>query len=78
MIRPAACRRGSGCLLRAPAERAITLLQLDVAGVTTADIMESGLHEFLDLVSTSARLPNTTAVTAAVARGCASVLGSSA
>jgi uncharacterized alpha-E superfamily protein len=34
--------------MRAPAERAITLLQLDVAGVTTADIVESGLHEFLD------------------------------
>ncbi|MCA9820961.1 MAG: alpha-E domain-containing protein [Dehalococcoidia bacterium] len=35
-------------VMRAPAERAITLLQLDVDGVTTANIVESGLHEFLD------------------------------
>jgi uncharacterized alpha-E superfamily protein len=34
--------------MRAPAERAMTLLQLDVAGVTTAGIVEGGLHEFLD------------------------------
>jgi uncharacterized alpha-E superfamily protein len=34
--------------MRARSERAITLLQLDVAGVTTSDILESGLHEFLD------------------------------
>ncbi len=34
--------------MRAPAEREITVLRLDVVGIDTMQILEAGLHEFLD------------------------------